>query len=99
MPALYLVIVSALVAIIAYRTYGAFLPPGRHARRPAPHAGPYAAGWAGLCADAPLGALVHTSRRSPRGATHRPRLAAQFGYMPGFSGCRRVVIAGGVHDS
>ncbi len=101
MPALYLVIVSALVALIAYRTYGAFLA-ARVAtlddlRRTPAHT---------LCDGrdyVPTNKWVlfghHFAAIAGAGPLIGPVLAAQFGYMPGFLWLLvGSVVAGGVHD-
>ncbi len=101
MPALYLVVVSALVAIIAYRTYGAFLA-ARVAtlddlRRTPAH----------TLRDGhdyvPTNKYVlfghHFAAIAGAGPLIGPVLAAQFGYLPGFLWLLAgSVIAGGVHD-
>ena len=101
MPALYLVIVSALVAIIAYRTYGAFLAARvatlddlrrtpAHTRRDGHDYVPtnkYVLFGHHFAAIAGAGPLIG------------PVLAAQFGYLPGFLWLLvGSVLAGGVHD-
>ena len=101
MPALYLVIVSALVAIIAYRTYGAFLAAKvatlddlrrtpAHTRRDGHDYVPtnkYVLFGHHFAAIAGAGPLIG------------PVLAAQFGYLPGFLWLLvGSVLAGGVHD-
>src|SRR6476660_2603019 len=101
MPALYLVIVSALVAIIAYRTYGAFLAARvatlddlRRTPAPAQRDGrDYV----------PTNRWVlfghHFAAVAGAGPLIGPVLAAQFGYMPGFLWLLvGSVLAGGVHD-
>ena len=101
MPALYLVIVSALVAIIAYRTYGAFLAAKVLAlddRRTTP---------AHTLRDGrdyvPTNRFVlfghHFAAIAGAGPLIGPVLAAQFGYLPGFLWLLvGSVLAGGVHD-
>ena len=101
MPALYLVIVSALVALIAYRTYGAFLAAKvatlddlrrtpAHTRRDGRDYVPtnrYVLFGHHFAAIAGAGPLIG------------PVLAAQFGYLPGFLWLLvGSVLAGGVHD-
>jgi len=101
MPALYLVVVAALVALIAYRTYGAFLaarvvtlddlrPTPAHTRRD------------GLD-YVPTHKWVlfghHFAAIAGAGPLIGPVLAAQFGYLPGFLWLLvGSVVAGGVHD-
>src|SRR5437667_3911240 len=101
MPALYLVIVSALVAIIAYRTYGAFLAAKvatlddrrvtpAHARRDGRDYVP-----------TPRVVLFghHFAAIAGAGPLIGPVLAAQFGYMPGFLWLLfGVVFAGATQD-
>ena len=101
MPALYLVIVSALVAIIAYRTYGAFLA-ARVAtlddlRRTPAHTLQDGRDYV------PTNKYVlfghHFAAIAGAGPLIGPVLAAQFGYMPGFLWLLvGSVVAGGVHD-
>ncbi len=101
MPALYLVIVSALVALIAYRTYGAFLA-ARVAtlddlRRTPAHTQRDGRDYV------PTNKWVlfghHFAAIAGAGPLIGPVLAAQFGYMPGFLWLLvGSVIAGGVHD-
>ena len=101
MPALYLVVVSALVAIIAYRTYGAFLAAKvatlDDLRRTPAH----------TLADGrdyvPTNRWVlfghHFAAIAGAGPLLGPVLAAQFGYLPGFLWLLvGSVLAGGVHD-
>jgi len=101
LPALYLVIVSALVAIIAYRTYGAFLAAKvatlDDLRRTPAH----------VLRDGrdyvPTHKYVlfghHFAAIAGAGPLIGPVLAAQFGYLPGFLWLLvGSVIAGGVHD-
>jgi carbon starvation protein len=100
-PALYLVIVSALVAIIAYRTYGAFLA-ARVAtlddlRRTPAHTLQDGRDYV------PTNKYVlfghHFAAIAGAGPLIGPVLAAQFGYMPGFLWLLvGSVVAGGVHD-
>ena len=101
MPALYLVLVSALVAIIAYRTYGAFLAAKvatlddlratpAHTRRDGRD-------------YVPTHPVVlfghHFAAIAGAGPLIGPVLAAQFGYLPGFLWLLvGSVVAGGVHD-
>jgi len=101
LPALYLVVVSALVALIGYRTYGAFLA-ARVAtlddlRRTPAH----------LQRDGrdyvPTHRWVlfghHFAAIAGAGPLIGPVLAAQFGYLPGFLWLLvGSVLAGGVHD-
>src|SRR6187455_504759 len=101
MPALYLVIVSALVAILAYRTYGAFLAakvatlddlrvtPAHRQRdgRDYVPTHPWVLFGHHFAAIAGAGPLLG------------PVLAAQFGYMPGFLWLLvGAVLAGAVQD-
>jgi carbon starvation protein len=101
MPALYLVLCAALVAIIAYRTYGAFLAAkvvtlDDLRRTPAQR-----------LADGrdyvPTRKWVvfghHFAAIAGAGPLLGPVLAAQFGYAPGFLWLLvGSVLAGGVHD-
>ena len=101
MPALYLVIASALVAIIAYRTYGAFLA-ARVAtlddlRRTPAHTQRDGHDYV------PTNRYVlfghHFAAIAGAGPLIGPVLAAQFGYLPGFLWLLvGSVLAGGVHD-
>ncbi len=101
MPALYLVIVSALVALIAYRTYGAFLA-ARVAtlddlRRTPAHTLRDGRDYV------PTHPVVlfghHFAAIAGAGPLIGPVLAAQFGYLPGFLWLLvGSVLAGGVHD-
>jgi carbon starvation protein len=101
-PALYLVIVSALVALIAYRTYGAFLA-ARVAtlddlRRTPAHALRDGRDYV------PTNKWVlfghHFAAIAGAGPLIGPVLAAQFGYMPGFLWLLvGSVIAGGCTTS
>ena len=101
MPALYLVVVSALVALIAYRTYGAFLAakvatlddlrvtPAHRLRDGRDYV--------------PTNRFVlfghHFAAIAGAGPLIGPVLAAQFGYLPGFLWLLvGSVLAGGVHD-
>jgi carbon starvation protein len=100
-PALYLVIVSALVALIAYRTYGAFLA-ARVAtlddlRRTPAHT---RADGADFVPTHPVVLFGHHfAAIAGAGPLIGPVLAAQFGYMPGFLWLLvGSVLAGGVHD-
>src|SRR5262245_44379352 len=101
MPALYLVIVSALVALIAYRTYGAFLA-ARVARLDDRRRTP--AHTHGDGRDyVPTNKYVlfghHFAAIAGAGPLIGPVLAAQFGYLPGFLWLLvGSVLAGGVHD-
>ena len=101
MPALYLVIVSALVAIIAYRTYGAFLAAKvatlDDLRRTPAHTLRDGRDYV------PTNRWVlfghHFAAIAGAGPLIGPVLAAQFGYLPGFLWLLvGSVIAGGVHD-
>jgi carbon starvation protein len=101
LPALYLVVVSALVALIAYRTYGAFLA-ARIATLDDRRATP-----AHTMRDGrdyvPTHRWVlfghHFAAIAGAGPLIGPVLAAQFGYMPGFLWLLvGSVLAGGVHD-
>ena len=101
MPALYLIIVSALVAIIAYRTYGAFLA-ARVATLDDLRVTP-----AHRLRDGrdyvPTNRWVlfghHFAAIAGAGPLIGPVLAAQFGYLPGFLWLLvGSVLAGGVHD-
>ena len=101
MPALYLVLVSALVAIIAYRTYGAFLA-AKVATLDDLRATP-----AHTLKDGrdyvPTHPLVlfghHFAAIAGAGPLIGPVLAAQFGYLPGFLWLLvGTVLAGDVHD-
>ena len=101
MPALYLVVVSALVAVIAYRTYGAFLA-AKVATLDDLRATP-----AHTLRDGrdyvPTHRWVlfghHFAAIAGAGPLIGPVLAAQFGYLPGFLWLLvGSVIAGGVHD-
>ena len=101
MPALYLVIVSALVAVIGYRTYGAFLA-ARVATLDDLRATP-----AHTQRDGrdylPTHKWVlfghHFAAIAGAGPLIGPVLAAQFGYLPGFLWLvLGSVLAGGVHD-
>ena len=101
MPALYLVVVSALVAVIAYRTYGAFLA-ARVAtlddlRRTPAHTLRDGRDYV------PTNKWVlfghHFAAIAGAGPLIGPVLAAQFGYLPGFLWLLvGSVAAGGVHD-
>jgi carbon starvation protein len=100
-PALYLVVASALVALIAYRTYGAFLAAKvatlddlrltpAHTQRDGRD-------------YVPTHPLVlfghHFAAIAGAGPLIGPVLAAQFGYLPGFLWLLvGSVLAGGVHD-
>jgi carbon starvation protein len=100
-PALYLVVVSALVAVIGYRTYGAFLAAKvatlddlrvtpAHTQRDGRD-------------YVPTHPLVlfghHFAAIAGAGPLIGPVLAAQFGYLPGFLWLLvGSVLAGGVHD-
>ena len=101
MPALYLVVCSALVALIGYRLYGAFLA-ARVATLDDLRATP-----AHTRSDGrdyvPTHPLVlfghHFAAIAGAGPLIGPVLAAQFGYLPGFLWLLvGSVVAGGVHD-
>ena len=101
MPALYLVIASALVALIAYRTYGAFLAARAltldDLRRTPAHTMEDGRDYV------PTHPLVlfghHFAAIAGAGPLIGPVLAAQFGYLPGFLWLLvGSVLAGGVHD-
>jgi carbon starvation protein len=101
LPALYLVIVSALVAIIAYRTYGAFLAAKvatlDDLRRTPAHTQQDGRDYV------PTNRWVlfghHFAAIAGAGPLIGPVLAAQFGFLPGFLWLLvGSVIAGGVHD-
>ena len=101
MPALYLVIASALVAIIAYRTYGAFLAAKvatlDDLRRTPAHTLKDGRDYV------PTNKWVlfghHFAAIAGAGPLIGPVLAAQFGYLPGFLWLLvGSVLAGGVHD-
>jgi carbon starvation protein len=100
-PALYLVVVSALVALIGYRTYGAFLA-AKVATLDDLRVTP-----AHTLRDGrdyvPTHPLVlfghHFAAIAGAGPLIGPVLAAQFGYLPGFLWLLvGSVLAGGVHD-
>src|SRR5258705_5533744 len=100
MPALYLVIVSALVAIIAYRTYGAFVAARvltlDDLRRTPAHTMEDGRDYV------PTHPVVlfghHFAAIAGAGPLIGPVLAAQFGYLPGFLWLLvGSVLAGGVH--
>src|SRR5512137_1510056 len=100
-PALYLVVVSALVAIIGYRTYGAFLAAKvatlDDLRRTPAHALEDGRDYV------PTRRVVlfghHFAAIAGAGPLIGPVLAAQFGYLPGFLWLLLgAVLAGGVHD-
>jgi carbon starvation protein len=101
LPALYLVVVSALVAVIAYRTYGAFLAAKvatlDDLRRTPAHTRRDGRDYV------PTHPLVlfghHFAAIAGAGPLIGPVLAAQFGYLPGFLWLLLgSVLAGGVHD-
>ncbi len=101
MPALYLVVVSALVALIAYRTYGAFLA----ARVLALDDARRTPAWTRRDGHdyEPTRPWVlfghHFAAIAGAGPLIGPVLAAQFGWAPGFLWLLvGSVIAGGVHD-
>jgi carbon starvation protein len=100
-PALYLVVVSALVALIAYRTYGAFLAAKvatlDDLRRTPAHTLNDGRDYV------PTNRYVlfghHFAAIAGAGPLIGPVLAAQFGYLPGFLWLLvGSVVAGGVHD-
>ncbi len=101
MPALYLVLCSALVAIIAYRTYGAFLA-ARVAtlddlRRTPAHTRRDGHDYVPTHRWVLLG--HHFAAIAGAGPLIGPVLAAQFGWAPGFLWLLAgSVLAGGVHD-
>ena len=101
MPALYLVVVAALVALLGYRFYGAFLA-ARVATLDDLRATP--AHTRGDGRDfVPTHPLVlfghHFAAIAGAGPLIGPVLAAQFGYLPGFLWLLvGSVLAGGVHD-
>ncbi|MBI5710045.1 MAG: carbon starvation protein A [Candidatus Eisenbacteria bacterium] len=101
MPALYLVVCSALVALIAYRTYGAFLAAKvatlDDLRRTPAHTLRDGRDYV------PTHPLVlfghHFAAIAGAGPLIGPVLAAQFGFLPGFLWLLLgSVLAGGVHD-
>ncbi len=101
MPALYLVIISALAALIAYRTYGAFLA-ARVATLDDLRLTPAHTRTDGRD-YVPTHPLVlfghHFAAIAGAGPLIGPVLAAQFGYLPGFLWLLvGSVLAGGVHD-
>jgi carbon starvation protein len=100
-PALYLVVVSALVAIIAYRTYGAFLA-ARVATLDDLRSTPAHTRRDGRDYE-PTHRWVlfghHFAAIAGAGPLIGPVLAAQFGWAPGFLWLLLgSVLAGGVHD-
>ncbi len=101
MPALYLVVVSALVALIGYRTYGAFLA-ARVAtlddlRRTPAHTRRDGRDYVPTHRWVVFG--HHFAAIAGAGPLIGPVLAAQFGYLPGFLWLLvGSVLAGGVHD-
>ena len=101
MPALYLIIISALVAIIGYRTYGAFLA-ARLAtlddlRRTPAHTREDGHDYVPTHRWVLFG--HHFAAIAGAGPLIGPVLAAQFGYLPGFLWLLvGSVLAGGVHD-
>ena len=101
MPALYLVVASALVGVIAYRTYGAFLAAKvatlDDLRRTPAHTRKDGHDYV------PTHPVVlfghHFAAIAGAGPLIGPVLAAQFGYLPGFLWLLvGSVLAGGVHD-
>ena len=101
MPALYLVVVSALVALVAYRTYGAFLA-AKVATLDDLRATPAhtMADGRDYVATHPVVLFGHHfAAIAGAGPLIGPVLAAQFGYLPGFLWLvLGSVLAGGVHD-
>jgi len=100
-PALYLVVISALVALIAYRTYGAFLA-AKVATLDDLRATPAHTRYDGRD-YVPTHPVVlfghHFAAIAGAGPLIGPVLAAQFGYLPGFLWLLvGSVLAGGVHD-
>ena len=101
MPALYLVVISALVAIIGYRTYGAFLAAKvatlDDLRRTPAHTQPDGRDYVPTHKWVLFG--HHFAAIAGAGPLIGPVLAAQFGYLPGFLWLLvGSVLAGGVHD-
>src|SRR6185503_1247552 len=101
MPALYLVIVSALVALIAYRTYGAFLAAKvatlDDLRRTPAHTKRDGRDYVPTHRWVLFG--HHFAAIAGAGPLLGPVLAAQFGYMPGFLWLViGAVLAGAVQD-
>src|SRR5690349_14160120 len=101
MPALYLVVVAALVAWIAYRTYGAFLAAKvatlDDLRRTPAHTLRDGHDYVPTSKWVLFG--HHFAAISGAGPLLGPVLAAQFGYAPGFLWLLLgSVLAGGVHD-
>ena len=101
MPALYLVVVSALVAVIAYRTYGAFLAAKvmtlDDLRRTPAHTRRDGRDYVPTHRFVLFG--HHFAAIAGAGPLIGPVLAAQFGYLPGFLWLLLgSVLAGGVHD-
>lgn len=101
MPALYLVVAAVLVALIGYRTYGAFLA-ARVATLDDLRATPAHTQRDGRD-YVPMHPLVlfghHFAAIAGAGPLIGPVLAAQFGYLPGFLWLLLgSVLAGGVHD-
>jgi carbon starvation protein len=100
-PALYLVLCAALVAVIAHRTYGAFLAARVLAlddlRRTPAHARRDGHDYVPTRKWVLFG--HHFAAISGAGPLLGPVLAAQFGYAPGFLWLLiGSVLAGGVHD-
>jgi carbon starvation protein len=101
MPALYLVLCAALVAVIAYRTYGAFLAARVLAlddqRRTPAHTRRDGRDYVPTNRWVLLG--HHFAAIAGAGPLIGPVLAAQFGWAPGFIWLLAgSVLAGGVHD-
>ena len=101
MPALYLVVVSALVALLAYRTYGAFLAAKvltlDDLRRTPAHTRGDGRDYVATNKFVLFG--HHFAAIAGAGPLIGPVLAAQYGYLPGFLWLLvGSVLAGGVHD-
>ena len=101
MPALYLLLCSALFAMIAYRTYGVFLATRvavvDDLRRTPAHSRPDGHDFVPTRRWVLFG--HHFAAISGAGPLLGPVLAAQFGYAPGFLWLLLgSVLAGGVHD-
>jgi carbon starvation protein len=101
LPALYLVVVSALVALIGYRTYGAFLAAKvatlDDLRLTPAHSRSDGRDYVPTHRWVLFG--HHFAAIAGAGPLIGPVLAAQFGYLPGFLWLLvGSVLAGGVHD-
>ena len=101
MPALYLVVCAALVAVIAYRSYGAFLAAKvatlDDLRRTPAHTREDGHDYVPTRKWVVFG--HHFAAIAGAGPLLGPVLAAQFGYAPGFIWLLvGSVLAGGVHD-